>query len=468
MQTTSNYRKLATNKTKITTIALILVLAFPVIAFVASAKTYTAMPDRETGTVVGASPTLIGLGQTVLINIMTYPAPSGPTYFAQDMVGGLLGGFSNTSVTITHPDGFKETFMPIDNSLEHAGLRVPGQQQIVGHLQFEYKPDSLGTYSISASFPGQTYTTDGQYANLNLSVYYKPSATKVPATFTVQEEIVLGGILNGYPWSPLPTGYWENPVFTDNREWASITGAWDQGVGSLHQYISKYNQYSTAPNSPHIIWDRQVGSGGLAGGIWGSLPLGGGGGAGNIILNGRIYQPDPLVSGNFECVDLRTGEKLWSAAGSVSNAWRADTWYQTASQGHEGSITEYLWGYSGTNWIAYNPFNGAVARTITNAPTDVFTRAWQDGSDIVWVSQGGGFNTTRPLGYAYLNLIKWNYTKCTVKGLYQVGTNWRDGIEWNVSCILPNGEISPGDTAQGYSTQNPTGQAFRAFPFPGA
>jgi hypothetical protein len=467
LQTTS-HKKNQPYKTKISTITLILVLALPTFALVALAKTYTAMPDRETGTVVGASPQLVGLGQDVLINIMTYPAPSGPTYFAQDMVGGLTGGFSNISVTITHPDDSKETLMPIDTSLEHAGLRIPGQQQIVGHLQFIYKPTTIGNYSVTASFPGKTYTTDGQYANLNLSVYYKPSASKVPATFTVQEEPVLGGILNGYPWSPLPSGYWTNPVFTDNREWAPISGAWVQGVGSLAQYISKYNPYSTAPNTPHIIWARQVSSGGLVGGPWQSLPLGGGGGAGNIILDGKIYQPDPYNTSYFECVDLRTGQKLWSVPGSVTVAWHIDPWYQTAAQSNEGAITEYLWGTSGTNWIAYNPFNGAVARTLTNAPSDAITIDWADGSDIVWVTQAGGFNTTRPLGYAYLNLIKWNYTKCTVKGLYQQGSNWRDGIVWNVSAILPNGEVSPGDTAQGYSTQNANGAGFRAFPFPGA
>ena len=127
-----------------------------------------------------------------------------------------------------------------------------------------------------------------------------------------------------------------------------------------------------------------------------------------------------------------------------------------------------LWGYSGTTWVRYNPFNGAVMQTLTNAPTDVWTRAWEDGNPIVWVTQGGGYNTTRPLGYRYLNLIKWNYTKCTYQGLFQTGSNWPDGIVWNVSVILPNNEVSPGDNAQGWSTQSTMGQGFKAYPFPGA
>ena len=88
----------------------------------ASLPTNTAMPDRDTGTVVGASPKLIGLDQTVLINIMVYPAPSGPTYLAQDLVA-KFGGWQNISCTITKPDGTKDTFMPIDASLEQIGIK---------------------------------------------------------------------------------------------------------------------------------------------------------------------------------------------------------------------------------------------------------------------------------------------------------------------------------------------------------
>jgi len=61
-------------------------------AALANLPTNTAMPDRDTGTVVGVSPTLVGLTQEVLINIMTYPAPSGPTYYAQSLVKDILGG----------------------------------------------------------------------------------------------------------------------------------------------------------------------------------------------------------------------------------------------------------------------------------------------------------------------------------------------------------------------------------------
>lgn len=268
-----NTKLLSIDKTKVSAIAFILLLTFSaMIAIIpaAFADDYIKMPDRKTMTEVAASPTLIGLGQEVLINIMTYPAPNGLTYEAQSLVPGLTGGFSNISVTIKHPDGTEETFMPIDETLVSAGIKIPGQQQIVGHLQFRYKPDAVGNYTLSASFPGKIYTTDNQSPTVKVSVYYLPSSSMHKTTFTVQEDLVLSGQLNGYPWSPLPKDYWENPINTDNREWTAISGDWTQAQYDI--IGTNYNPYTTAPNSGHIVWTRQVSSSGLIGGVWGSLP----------------------------------------------------------------------------------------------------------------------------------------------------------------------------------------------------
>jgi hypothetical protein len=167
------------SKTKISAIAFILLLAASALLSIMpeSFAQYTKMPDRDTATEVAASPTLMGLGQEVLINIMTYPAPNGPTYEAQSLVPLLNAGFGGISITITHPDGTQETFMPIDETLAAVGIVEPGRGEIVGHLQFRYKPTAVGTYSLSASFPGETYTTDNQHPTLKFSVFYKPSSS---------------------------------------------------------------------------------------------------------------------------------------------------------------------------------------------------------------------------------------------------------------------------------------------------
>jgi len=398
---------------------------------------YSAMPDRDTQTEVAASPTLVGMGQSVIVNIMTYPGPNGPTYEAQSLVPSLKGGFGNISITITHPDGSKETFMPIDMTLEQIGIRIPGQAQIVGHLQFVYTPDEMGEYSMTASFPGQIYTTDNQHPTLKISVFYKPSASTVPCKFKVQQETVLAGQLNGYPWSPLPESFWRDPVSTDNREWAAISGDWVQMA--YNEQATNYNPYSKAPNTPHILWSRQVQSSGLPGGEWGSLPYGTGGSS-DIILDGKFYQSGR--SGYFECRDLYTGEFLWEAAGSVSRAARIDPSYQTESQLHEGSIDKWLWGTSGSNWVRYNPYNGAVVQNITGAPTDTTSTKWENNSPIVWVNQASlsSYNKTKPLKLGYSFLIKWNMSRVT-------GNNWRTGIMWNVSTMTSNSptDIDVGD-----------------------
>ena len=448
----------ANREAKVFSAALITVLAITAVSVGLSTALadYTKMPDRPTATEVAASPTLIGLGQEVLINIMTYPAPSGPTYEAQSLVPDLTGGFSNISLTITHPDGTKETFMPIDETLEQVGIRIPGQQQIVGHLQFRYKPKAVGNYSLSASFPGKTYTTDNQYKGLNLSVFYKPSSSTFKTTFTVQEEPVLSGQLNGYPWSPLPEDYWENPVQTDNREWYAISGDWPQIGYNIEG--SNYNIFSKAPNSPHIIWSQTVSQSGLGGGIWGSLPYaakGHGTFAGApIILDGKFYQAGN--PGYFNCYDLRTGELLWEAPGSITQAQRIDPAFQTASQQNEGAIDKWLWGGTapslfapGTgSWQRYDPYTGGLLQNITNVPMDLTGLKFEDGSPIVWAVQAdmSTFNTTLPMKLTSVNLIKWNYSKLiTTVGFMNIpSSDWQDGVEWNVSAVQPD-QVSIGD-----------------------
>ncbi len=454
MKTMKNLLKkqLTFGKTKLSSITLILLLALSALVTIFPlAFAYTSVPDRETGTAVGISPTHVGKGQQVIINIMTYPAPAGPTYYAQDVTAGLTGGLSNISVSITKPDGTTDTFMPIDETLKGAGIEIPGQAQIVGSLMFYYYPDQTGNYSVTASFPGKTYTTDNVYKSLNLSVYYKPSSSKQASTFSVQEEPVLSGILNGYPWSPLPNDYWQNPVSTNNREWAAISGDWVQGNILVQQYISSYNEYSTAPKTDHIVWANEVSLGGLVGGEWGSLPYNGGGGDANIILEGKIYQASSKT-GYFDCIDEITGETLWTAPGNPTLAHRLDPFFQTASQANEGGITASLWQASGTSWKRYDPYDGDLLQTIANAPSNLDTVAFSDGNPYVFVTQspgmnmGGGnpsFNNTRPMGIDYSFLIKWDMSKVT-------GNDWKTGIVWNVSTIdtkldITKGEVNVGD-----------------------
>jgi outer membrane protein assembly factor BamB len=467
--------KILLNKTKLTAIITIFLLMasasvtiLPAICAKTTLPGYTPVEDRDTKTEVGITPDYLGVGQKAIIYIMTYPAPSGPTFYAQDMANALTGGLSDIEITITKPDGSSSTFKPVDETLKAVGIEIPGLAQIVGTLQYYYYPDQAGTYSVSASFSGKYYTTDSVHKDLKLSVYYRPSSTDTATTFEVVEEEVLAGQLNGWPWSPLPENYWDGPVQTDNREWAAISGDWTQGELPVQVYISRYNEYSTAPRSPHILWSNQVESGGLPGGVWGSLPYTTRpqGGSGDIILDGKIYQATG-DSGQFECVDLRTGEQLWEVSGNPTVAHRLDPFFQTASQISEGAISVSLWEARGSSWKRYDPFDGDVLQTINNAPTNLDTVAFADGNPYVIMTQspGGniwewgnpGFNNTRPMGIDYCNLIKWDMSKVS-------GNEWSTGIVWNVSVIdtdldMFKGEVNIGDN--GF-------YGVRAFPFPEA
>ena len=465
--------KILTKATQKKSIAILLTLlmAMPSILVIlptVSAQ-YTKMPDRDTFTSVGVSPSLIGLGQDVLINIMVYPGPSGPTYEGQaTLVGpiqqGQANGFANVSITITKPDGTKETSKPTDISLHNIGQGEPGRMQIVGHLMFRYVPTMVGTYSLTASFPGQTYTTDAISNTIKLSVFYKPSSSTQATTFTVQNELVTGGLIDGSPWSPLPENYWENPVQTDNREWYAISGDWIQG--GYDRLGSNYNPYSTAPKTPHILYSKQIADSGLIGGTWGSQPLPQSSGQ----YGALSYTQDPIIEGGkiyrnhrtgyFECVDLRTGVRQWEAAGSISIGQRLDLPFQTDVQVNEGAISNWLWGgltfsTSGTGtdkWYRYSPFNGDLLQTISNVPKDLSYVGFDDGDPIVWCVQSVGYggtlwNTTLPLKLPYVNLIKWDFRQLVSTKYYMQSTSsdWRAGIVWNVSAMQSD-QASIGDS----------------------
>src|SRR3990170_899426 len=263
------------NKSKVA-IALFLVLSFAVSMFAVlpNAKGVIAVPDRPTGAFISTNPDLIGINQELTVNLWVYPSPNGPNF---EMGRTYPMIFHNIAVTFTMPDGSKDTFMPLHGSYEALGLK-PGDADEVGTMWFLYKPNQIGAWSVSFSFPGETFTL------LNYSVYYEPSTSRT-ITFVVQEDAVQIGL----PPVPLPTGYWERPINAENREWSQISGAWlGERLGTTTSF-DRFQPYSTAPNSAHILWTNEVSFGGLIGGEWGSISGAAGGGDPGIIVNGRVY-----------------------------------------------------------------------------------------------------------------------------------------------------------------------------------
>jgi len=105
--------------------ALLISSLFIVLQTVFAATTlpgYTAVPDRDTSTVVGVSPTHLGRGQQVIIYIMTYPAPAGPTFYAQDVANELTGGLRNIEIRYIYGYIYSDLMPPIAEDPIQCGL----------------------------------------------------------------------------------------------------------------------------------------------------------------------------------------------------------------------------------------------------------------------------------------------------------------------------------------------------------
>ncbi len=277
-------------------------------------------------------PNPTGVGQSILINFWTSPAPGGnrehPEY---DLI-------------ITAPSGTKQT------------IKMPSYPAD-GTQWTTFTPDVVGNWTIQFVFPG-TYFPAGTYNNglmigppssanggspfapgplsYNQSVYYEPTSTPV------QQLIVQPNLVQSWPSMALPGpgDYWTRPVPFEFREWWPILGNypwWGPPTGiaaeDWNQYYPnttpEYNPsagfypWITGPTSPHIVWGKQEALEGIVGGDYGIAGLGkeitGYGGKPNIILWNRAYQTysavsptSPLAQTYWECYDIQTGNVYWS------------------------------------------------------------------------------------------------------------------------------------------------------------
>jgi hypothetical protein len=137
---------------------------------------------------------------------------------------------------------------------------------------------------------------------------------------------------------------------------------------------------NAAPETAHVLWAKQLTTGGLTGGLWGDGQVPAGSETGDayegkfinpVIMNGILYYneagtPPGIPESGIYAVDLHTGEQLWHknatqlSFGQILyfNSWNYD------------GVYTYLWDTSGgTTWKAYDPFNGEWVYTMTNVPS---------------------------------------------------------------------------------------------------
>ena len=397
------------NKTIAILITMILLISTSALLLNVATAEDTAFPtNMTTAGFIAFSPSVIGVDQTGVVNLWIQPQPQYPLGDAGDLPT-LNKGFANITVTLYKPDGKIEKFTPTDTSLIQFGPDYVGWTESGGAMYFSYTPNIVGNWGISFEFPGQTFT---EPTVPGLTRYYQPCIAPT-FNFTVQQDPVTAGIIDGSPYAPLPTEYWSSPVNINNREWAAISGDWI--MAGYDNYAGKYNPYSTGPETAHIVWKKQQVTGGLIGGQWGSIAYYGGQTA--IVMNGKVYYNDP--SGDtFECLELTTGKLLYTASGRISQGQHFLSGYQVASQQNQGIPVAYL--VDTSSWKFYDPMTGALLKSLTNYPSGIQTRWWQDGSQLAYLTQRQGFNTTSQL-YAWEGIICWDFSKVS-------GTDWASGL----------------------------------------
>jgi hypothetical protein len=394
---------------------------------------------------VVAAPNPVGVGQQVLV-VFGFTFPTRGLGFP---------GYNGWTVIITDPDGKTQTLGPYD-------------ADSTGSTFANFVPDKVGNWTIKAHYPG------GQVdfaTTFNVTV---PAADTNEFTLTVQETQL------SYPAQvPLPSNYWQFPIYGENDLWSNIAGNWLMpGYDTSRQFDwgsmnGPYNPYTTVPSTTHILWTKSTMFGGNVPGsispesssvvdyYTGSAyvrqlqPP--------VIINGRLYwkeMNEPRMG--WHCTDLATGQDIWfvngtypSSTGSLVQAQDAQiTLGQVLTVGsrnwHGGMA--YLWSTTGgvlpigtlygTTWAVWDAYTGALQFTIKNCPiesTDGFGLTFfadrVTGGLLCYVLENSQNSTT---------LVKWNSTRMldrsvsnTLGGYYSArpmyNIDWMTGVEWNVT-----------------------------------
>jgi outer membrane protein assembly factor BamB len=334
--------KLAEDKTAIAvTFFLILTMAVTLVA----TPVANAQNTQKTYAYIGAMPNPVGVGQEVLIHL-------GIT----QQLGIVTDGWEGLTVTVTSPDGTTETLGGAD------GFKTDA----TGGTGTVYVPTMEGTYKLQTHFPEQSYSGFGP-------ITYLASDSEILELKVQAEPIPI------YQSVPLPTEYWTRPINAQFRDWYTISGSWPVpanlfGPSVTPAWLAPYND---GPETAHILWTDAFAMGGLAGGDMGEHAYECGDAyegkfPSPIIIDGKLYYRAggsrgllPVVN---KCVDLHTGQELWSKVflDNRSIAFGQIMYWDGYNQ--HGVFT-YLWVTVGSTWYAFDALTGDWRFTVENVPS---------------------------------------------------------------------------------------------------
>jgi outer membrane protein assembly factor BamB len=389
-----NSEKRITNKSVVSALALILLMSVGLII----ATVPSAVADTKTTSTAYMSlrPNPVGLNQQLLVNAWVSPTPP----FAADVTAnGITAGEPRTgyTFTFTKPDGTTDTVIT-DSSGE-------------GATWFVYAPDQLGTWTLQFSWAG-----DDQFT----------SCTTEKQSFTVQQEAI-----PSWPDTSTDLEYWTYPISPQNRALAEIAGGWFQPTsGQALGYDSsgsRYNPYTTAPTTSHVLWklDPISGTAGLVGEPYGQTAFFTASKASvSVIMYGRGYING--ADGYIHCINTTTGAELWKSPGSFT--FGTVEYSAAAFSFSPGSYAPVLC-QVGSNFVKYNALNGVVLVNMTMGTS-------------VWGTAVGSMATNPDyLGYEQ----PYAYIRQDLGGKYYLikfdttgtGTDLAKRIVWNVT--FPDG-----------------------------
>jgi outer membrane protein assembly factor BamB len=340
------------DKTKIATIALILMLAFSATIFALPLASAHDPPMKlNTWTYLTAFPSPVGVGQTILVTWALHIPPPTAT--------GAFGDRWTFTVEVTKPNGAKETLGTFTSDP-------------IGGGWISYTPTEVGAYYFQAFFHEQVLTGENLHPDYGRGLEYIGD-TFLASESPLEPVIVQQDPLEGFEPTPIPSDYWTRPIYATNREWYTIAGNWLNDPINRPSSAQCINMYTTAPKTAHIMWTKPLDFGGIIGGQYGTISYYTGESYENkwpmtVIMQGRLYYRTPRSdqpgSRGTMCVDLRTGEEIWFANRTTIDM---GVIYDYESPNQHGAIPT-LWDTGGTSQV-YDPSTGEWLYTIENVPS---------------------------------------------------------------------------------------------------
>ena len=343
------------SKDKTTATAISLFLMFAIAVSLVALPSAIAQGTQKTYPVIGCTPNPVGVGQETLILMG----------ITQQLYSDLYH-WTGLTVTVQRPDGHTETLGPFET--DSTGL--------TGTI---YVPSAAGNYTLQVHFPEQVIPPGAGASAFGGGI---PDGTVMLASDSIKITLVVTEEpIKYYPAHPLPSEYWTRPIDDQLREWAPIAGNW---LLTPRNFLAIGNEY--APETAHILWTTPLTSGGLVGGTlqgyqgtedditnigdetgdayegkWG----GSFGGGVAVVMEGKLYYQKYAANDVYKetiCVDLHTGEQLWSKANLSLERGQLHYWQTYDNQG----VYDYLWATEGGGffapspqiWHAYDPFTG--------------------------------------------------------------------------------------------------------------